>query len=118
MPKDQKLIRWEYATTKYFNDLDTMGLQRWECFTKENDYFYLKRPIVDIVKEEKKERWKPNVDDVFFYIHPFLYVDSFHWKSNEYNESLWSIGNVFQTREEAEAYKPKMIAKLKELIEE
>jgi hypothetical protein len=60
-------------------------------------------------KEKKKGRWKPEEDEIYFFVDDgSIYEDE--WMGNFVNEEFkYSIGNCFKTKKEAEEYKTKLV---------
>ena len=79
---------------------------------------------IEKLKQEKEQaktgRWKPNDDEDYLYIDQDGDIDTDTWWGGCFDEQLYSIGNVFQTYEEAEftIERLKVIAELKEYATE
>jgi hypothetical protein len=74
----------------------------------------LKALVEKIVSEKTvtKARWKPEVEELYFFVASYGGIDEFTWKGDsEHDSYLYSIGNCFKTMEEAESYKERLIIK-------
>ena len=63
-------------------------------------------------KTETEEVWKPKIDEGYYYIDSGLDVPLCNWLDDSMDDSLFNIGNCFQTEAEAQA----MADKFKELL--
>lgn len=61
-------------------------------------------------------RWKPEIEDLYFCIKDDGEIRSYKWENHIYDKNLYSFGNIFETKEDAEfAFeKLKVISELKE----
>lgn len=86
----------------------------------ENELERLKNEIEKLKKEEKQEkkctRWKPSAGDAYWCINGNGIANELHWVYDIVDKGLYSIGNCFQTKEEAEfeVERLKVIAEMKE----
>lgn len=71
---------------------------------------------LESTKNERRKRWKPSKGEIYYYVGENGYVYDDHWRNYEVDNLRYSIGNVFQTEEEAEfeAERLRVIAKMRE----
>lgn len=67
--------------------------------------------------EEVYAHWKPDVGDEYWYVSMLSETDSYHWYNDAHDNTLYSCGNVFKTKEEAIAAAEKVKALLLSLHE-
>ena len=59
-------------------------------------------------------RWKPKIGDAYYYIDCFLDVVDDIWSDDRMDALVYTSGNCFKTKEEAQKYADKFIEILKE----
>ena len=74
----------------------------------------------EVYEEPKSKVWKPEKGDEYYYITSFACIDSLHNNKDVVDDDIYSIGNCFKTKEEAQhmAKKLKIIAKMRNFIAE
>ena len=65
-----------------------------------------KKQIVDY-------KWKPKVGEAYYYINCYLDVVGVNWSDDHADDLVYTIGNCFKTKEEAQKYADKFIEILK-----
>ena len=70
-------------------------------------------------KYKRKRRWKPEVEETYYYINGLGDVCAIEWSDDDFDQDLYSLGNCLKTREEAEftLEQLKVLAELKEYAE-
>lgn len=86
----------------------------------EQKYEELGREIEKLKNEKKGKRWKPACGEEYYFIGLFGSVCNFSWNNGHEDNYLYSQGNCFKTRHEAEEHLEnlKTKAELRALAEE
>ncbi|MBE6400886.1 MAG: hypothetical protein E7037_02485 [Verrucomicrobia bacterium] len=72
-----------------------------------------------IKPEESNEQWKPKEDEKYFYLNVIngeVDVDYNKWCNDEIDNALYRLGNIFPTKEKAEAAIPRVEVALKDAL--
>ena len=83
----------------------------------------LEQQLQEQEQEQINTRWKPNINEQYFYIDEGGNVDFHYWHDDEVDNFLSSIGNFYETEEEAEkiglrkVFKQQLFTKLKEFAD-
>ena len=76
--------------------------------------------LIEKSTKKKSKVWKPKIENIYYYIDESEGVSFGYWGNDYMDEYLYSIGNCFQTKEEAEfaVERLKVIAELKRFAQE
>lgn len=102
---------------KINNNIIRRGIAGSNC-VGENEAFLLENGFIEEVKENK--RWRAERDETYFLVNDYGDIMDTHDWEDGVDEDRYLTGNYFKTREEAQAYKEKLIAtqKLTDIINE
>ena len=84
----------------------------------------LKQELADTEKQieeyKRKRRWKPEVREVYYHNTAFGDACAIKWSDDDADQCLYSLGNCFKTRQEAEfaLIQLKVLAELKEYVDD
>ena len=72
------------------------------------------------VEETSRKRWKPELNEVYYFVGDSGFVSSCSWDNDERDNWRYLNGNVFETEQEAEEHKKKLEiqARFRNFVEE
>lgn len=63
---------------------------------------------------EIHKRWKPKINERYFYVSETGLTGFFYWKDSSFDNALWNLGNCFATEHEATLMRDKIGKLLKQ----
>ena len=89
----------ENITDGVFKELRRQINDLKDRFEQETSQILAKIEQAEKSDTEKRNRWKPKMNEKFFAIDESGLVQYYIWKDNAFNKHGYSIGNIFRTEE-------------------